>query len=290
MSREAWGRWGSEDEVGALNLVGPEQRLAGVSLVSQGRVISLAQPLDHTTPVPAHRLGIGHFMDRDGGDYAAGARRPGGFQFAEDTVLMPTHSGTHIDALCHVWYDDLLYNGHSANAVRSTSGAGRCGVETMPPIVARGVILDMVQDGAPMGAGDRLDAASLEAACLRVGATILPGDVVLIRTGWLEREHASHDDYFAGEPGIDVSGALWLAEAGAAVVGADNYAVESMPFTDGDVFPVHQRLVRDFGIPLLEGLALQELALSGCSTFLFCAAPLPLRGATGSPVHPVAVI
>lgn len=290
MSRDAWGRWGSEDEVGALNLVGPEQRLAGVSLVSEGRVISLAQPLDPTTPMPAHRLGIGHFMDRDGGDYAAGARRPGGFQFAEDTVLLPTHSGTHVDALCHVWYDDLLYNGHSAHEVRSTSGAARCGVQTMPPIVSRGVLLDMVQDEGPHAPGDRFDATSLKEACVRAETTIVPGDVVLIRTGWFERAHEPDVDYFAGEPGIDVSGALWLAESGAAAVGADNYAVESMPFTDGDVFPVHQRLLRDFGIPLLEGLALKELALAGRSTFLFCAAPLPLRGATGSPVHPVAVM
>ncbi|MGH3383881.1 MAG: cyclase family protein [Nocardioidaceae bacterium] len=290
MSREAWGRWGSDDEVGALNQVGPEQRLAAVSMVSEGRVVSLAQPLGRSTPVPQHRLGVGHFMDRDGGDYAAGARRPGGFQFAEDTLMMPTHSGTHIDALCHVWYDDLLYNGHSASTVRSTTGAARCGVDTLPPIVTRGVLLDVVGDGTPLEAGERIDAARLAEACAQADATVGPGDVVLIRTGWSERDHDSDDAYFAGEPGIDLSGALFLAEGGAAVIGADNYAVESIPFQDGEVFPVHQRLVRDFGIPLLEGLSLQELALSGRSTFLFCAAALPLRGATGSPLHPMAVL
>lgn len=291
MSREAWGRWGAEDEIGALNLVGPEQRRAAVSTVVDGQVISLAQPLDRTTPMPSHRLGIGHFMDRDGGDYAAGARRPGGFQFAEDTIVLPTHSGTHIDALCHVWYDNMLYNGHSANGVRSTTGAARCGVHTIPPIVSRGVLLDMVGNQPnTYGPGHAFDVASIKNACARAGTGVVPGDVVLIRTGWLERAHDPGVDYFAGEPGIDLSAALWLASSGAAVIGADNFAVESMPFSNGAVFPVHQRLVRDFGIPLLEGLALRELAGTGRSTFLFCAAPLPLQGATGSPLHPLAVL
>jgi kynurenine formamidase len=87
-----------------------------------------------------------------------------------------------------------------------------------------------------------------------------------------------------------LSAALILAEAGASVVGADNYAVEVLPFAAGTVFPVHQRLIRDFGIPLLEGLMLRELAEAGRSSFFFVAAPLPIKGATGSPLAPVAVL
>jgi putative cyclase len=111
MSKEAWGLWGAEDECGALNHINVEKVRRAASLVRAGQVISLAQPLSPRTPVPKHRAGIQHFMGRDGGDYAAGARRPGGFQFAEDTVVMPLHIGTHIDALCHAWCDDCLYNG-----------------------------------------------------------------------------------------------------------------------------------------------------------------------------------
>lgn len=95
---------------------------------------------------------------------------------------------------------------------------------------------------------------------------------------------------FNREPGIDVEAALYLAESGVAVVGADNFAIEVLPFPTGTVFPVHQRLIRDYGVPLLEGLVLRELGELGATEFLFVATPLPIVGATGSPVAPVAVL
>jgi hypothetical protein len=101
MAEEAWGRWGACDERGALNLVGSNEVRHAVSLVEKGEVFGLAQPLSERTMIPPHRPGIAHFMGRDGGDYAAGARRPGGFQFSEDVLFLPLHLGTHIDGLCH---------------------------------------------------------------------------------------------------------------------------------------------------------------------------------------------
>lgn len=133
MSKETWGRWGADDERGALNFIGPEQVRRAAGLVRSGQTVSLSQPLSPKTPVPKHRAGVQHFMGRDGGDYAAGARRPGGFQFAEDTVVLPLHIGTHIDALCHVWCDDCLYNGFPGQGTRSTTGALRCGIDKMGP-------------------------------------------------------------------------------------------------------------------------------------------------------------
>ena len=288
MTKEAWGRWGAEDERGALNHIGPEQVRRASALVRSGQTVSLAQPLLPRTPVPKHRAGIQHFMGRDGGDYAAGARRPGGFQFAEDTVVMPLHIGTHIDALCHAWCEDCLYNGFPGQGTRSTSGALRCGVDKMPPSVTRGVLLDVVQlIGAPLGSIGRTD---LVRAAEAAQIAIEPGDAVLIRTGWQEAQIGSAEISFDQEPGIDVQAALWLAESGAALVGADNFSIEAIPFPSGTVFPVHQRLIRDFGIPLLEGLVLQRLATHRKSQFLFVAAPLPVVGGTGSPLAPVAVL
>jgi kynurenine formamidase len=290
MSKESWGRWGDEDEIGALNLIDSTKRLNALSLVTEGRVVSLAQPLNRKTPVPSHRLGLGHFLDRDGGDYAPSIRRPGGFQFSEDTVILPTHSGTHIDALCHVWYDDQLYNGFNSNGTRS-SGATKCGVEAMPPIFTRGVLLDLASvDGRALSAGDRLTAELLERTCNDRDVQLSPGDVVLLRTGWTERIDELGASFFDGEPGIDVSAAEWLAEQDIAALGADNYAVEAIPFEEDYVFPVHQRLLRDFGIPLMEGLMLGELAAAGRSEFLFCSAALPISGGTGSPIHPFGVL
>jgi len=143
LSKEAWGRWGGQDERGAIGMIGPKETLRAASLVKSGQVFSLAQPISSKTPIPSGRSPLLHFMDRDAGDYAVGGKRPGGFQFSEDTIIMPAHLGTHIDALCHVWYDDVLYNGHSANAIRSTTGATRCGVEKLGPIITRGVLLDV---------------------------------------------------------------------------------------------------------------------------------------------------
>ena len=126
MKQDAWNRWGADDERGALNLIGPEEVRRASALVRTGEVLRLAQLLSHKTPVPSHRSGLQHFMGRDGGDYAAGRRRPGGFQVSEDTVVMPLHLGTHVDALCHAWYDDKLYNGYSGDTMRS-SGAEQIG-------------------------------------------------------------------------------------------------------------------------------------------------------------------
>jgi kynurenine formamidase len=288
MSKEAWGRWGAEDERGALNFIGPEQVRRAATLVRTGQVVTLTQPLSPKTPVPKHRAGVQHFMGRDGGDYAAGARRPGGFQFAEDTVVLPLHIGTHIDALCHAWCDDCLYNGFPGQGTRSTTGALRCGIDKMGPIVTRGVLLDLVRlRDAPLSPRATIGRADLEAAA---SVVIEPGDAVLIRTGWLESQTDLSNVSFDEEPGIDVEAALWLAERSVAMVGADNFAIEAIPFPTGTVFPVHQRLIRDYGIPLLEGLDLKPFSAHGRNEFLFVAAPLPVVGGTGSPLAPVAVL
>ncbi|MFO1024724.1 MAG: cyclase family protein [Acetobacteraceae bacterium] len=291
MSRDAWNRWGEADERGALNHIGAAQVQQAASLVRSGTVLSLAQPLSARTPVPQHRAGIQHFMGRDGGDYAAGARKPGGFQFAEDTVVMPLHIGTHIDALCHAWYDDALYNGFPGGGTRSTTGASRCGIDKMGPIVGRGVLLDIVSlRGNPLPNGAVIGAADLERAAKAADIVVGKGDIALIRTGWAESQARQAQVSFDEEPGLSLEAGLWLAEREIAVLGADNFAVEVLPFAPGTVFPLHQRLIRDFGIPLLEGLVLDGLAAAGRSTVMFAASPLPVVGGTGSPISPIAIL
>jgi kynurenine formamidase len=290
MAKEAWGKWGDDDERGALNFIGASEVRRACALVKQGRVMSLAQPLSKRMHVPPHRPGVMHFMDRDGGDYAAGARQVHGFQFADDTLLVPLHCGTHIDGLCHAWYDNLLYNGFPGNSIRSTSGAVHCGVDKYPPIATRGVLLDVAGlNGGPLKSGEAIGADRLVSAAKHARVEIDKGDAVLIRTGWQENQTGETSD-FNREPGLDLEGALWLAEAEVALVGADNFAIEAMPFPDDTIFPVHQRLIRDYGIPLLEGLVLAPLAHAGAGAFLFFAAPLPIEGGTGSPLTPVAVL
>jgi len=280
---------GSRSERGALATITPEQVLGALALAESGEVIELGVPLGPATPVPAHRHGVLRFMNRDGGDYAAGAKRPDGFQFAEDTVVLPTHIGTHVDALAHVWHDDHLYDGSPQAATRSNSGATRCGAEKLGPIVARGVLLDAAASRPPER-GAAIGSEDLERAAAAAEVEVEPGDVVLVRTGWLGRKGDDAAAYYEGEPGLDRGSAAWLAERGVAMVGADNFAIEQIPFPTDRVFPVHQLLIADHGIPLLEGVALDELARRRPGAFLFVALPLPLVGCTASPLSPVAIL
>jgi kynurenine formamidase len=288
--KEMWGKWGADDEAGALNRISDDCVRNAVRLVRSGIVMGLAQPISSSTPVPEPRPRVAHFMGRDGGDYLAGKRRAGGFQFSDDTIVMPMHVGTHLDALCHCWYDDTLYNGFSATEVRS-NGARRLGIEKAGPIVTRGVLLDFVAiNGSPLDDGSSIGVDMVREAVRRSETELRNGDAVLLRTGWQERVASGAPVCFDSEPGIDVEAALHMAHAGAALVGADNFAVEVLPFPKNEAFPVHKRLIRDFGIPLLEGLVLEPLAKTGAREFLFIAAPLPITGATSSPINPVAIL
>jgi kynurenine formamidase len=159
----------------------------------------------------------------------------------------------------------------------------------MGPLVGRGVLLDMAAQAGleQLAAGTAIGVEQLEGARRAAGIELEPGDIVLLRTGWLG--HAG-EDYFQGEPGLDLAGAAWLAAHDVAVVGADNYAVEVLDAHAVGGFPVHELLLRDHGIPLIENVMLEALATAGPAAFLFVAAPLPLRGATASPLSPVAIL
>jgi kynurenine formamidase len=229
-------------------------------------------------------------MDRDAGDYALGARAPGGFKFAEDSIALPTHSGTHIDALAHTWSGDALYNNFPASNIRSTKGAVKLGADKLGSIVTRGVLLDFVKlFGGPLKPSQEISAADLKQAYVALGLSPQPGDAVLIRTGWW-KTMGGEKEYFDLEPGITEEGALYLANCEASLVGSDNYAVEVQPDPDGKVFPVHLALMHQFGIPLVENLDLEELAQSNVNTFLFILLPLRLEGSTASPATPIALI
>jgi kynurenine formamidase len=286
-----WGRWGSEDEQGTLNLLSPAHVREAAHAVSQGRVISLAQRLDPHTPLSRGRAPLAHHMVRDAGDYALGGRMLGRTRYADDVITLAPHTGTHIDALAHVWYDEHLYNGHHQHAVRS-NGAGRCGAEKLTPIVARGLLIDVAarQGVTVLPVGFAIDADVLQRCCEQAGSFPSSGDAVLLNTGWMDAYGDDGDAYFDGEPGLVSSGAAWLAERDVAVVGADNYAVELLDAHSSGGFPVHELLLRDHGMPLIENLVLAELTAAAAAEFLFIAAPLPLRGATASPITPLAIL
>lgn len=287
-----WGRWGPQDERGAANLMTPAQVKAAASMVRSGRVFSLSLPISaRDVPVLPGRASPQHFMRRDGGDYAAGLTRKGGFETTDDVVLLPTHAGTHIDALAHVADGGRLYNGYALSGVRS-NGAAHCGIDKLPALVGRGVLLDLcaLNGVGLLEPGYVITPEDLQACEERQSVSVAEGVVVLIRTGWLDVfRREGPQAFFGSEPGIGMAAAKWLAERDAAAIGADNYAVEVVPTEDGRPGPVHRVLVRDCGIYLMEMLVLDELAAAGVGEFLFVAAPLPIAGGVGSPINPIAI-
>jgi kynurenine formamidase len=287
-----WGRWGAEDEIGAANLLTPARMLEAVKTVRTGRVFSLALKIDDKSlPDSPTRPRPQHYMRVDGGDYAAGWKRRTGFQSVDDVVMLPTHGTTHMDALAHIADEDLLYNGFPLAGVRST-GATRLGIDKLPALAGRGVLLDLcaAKAATPLSSGQVITTEDLEACEKRQGVEVKAGDIVLLRTGWLKTfSKEGSAAFFESEPGIGMEAAAWLADRDVAAVGADNYAVEVIPTEDGRAAPVHRMLIRDCGIYLMELFDLEELAAASVHEFLFVAAPLPIAGGVGSPLNPVAI-
>ncbi len=209
---------------------------------------------------------------------------PGGNSSAADAIALGSHVGTHIDALCHFSCGGRLYGGEEVAALQSYGGGlERHSIDTIEPILRRGVLLDVAGDD-PLPAGHTITSADLAAAAR---AEIRPGDVVLIRTGWA-RYFDDPKKFIAGVhgPGPAIEGARWLSERGIFAAGSDTVAFEKVP---DPAMPVHVHLLVEKGIHIVECLNLDELAAARVAEFLFIALPLKIRGATGSPVRPVAV-
>lgn len=290
MTKSSWGRWGADDQRGAANLIDAAAVRRGGDAVRTGEVLSLALPIDPNHPVAiAGRRPPQHYMTRDGGDYAAGLPERPGFGFADDVVVLPTHGGTHIDALSHVWHDGRMYNGHSSNQV-SSRGARVCGIEQVGPLVTRGLLADCVPAGeTALPGGHLIQSEELEAAIGATGIEPEPGDALLVRTGWTSARKAASRTPEAGR------GCTTTAQPGSccgfALVGADNIAVDGFPSADPACeAPLHLSLLRAHGVYLCELLALNERAARARPALQLMVAPLPLIGAVGSPVNPVAVL
>ena len=285
----SWGRWGDKDERGAANLIGPEAVARGIACVTSGTAIPLATAIHHNQGLGlVGRTPPTHFMLRSGGDYAAGLPERGGFGFADDVITLATHGSTHVDALSHVWRDGKMYNGFSSNEVTSR-GARRLGIDKMPPIVTRGVVVDTCP-GRTRATDDPVRVDELQRLIHDQGVELSDGDALLCRTGWLSAAIAGTADGTCW-PGLDRDCGAWLAERNVSFVGADNPAVEVFPSSDPTCqVPLHIELIRGHGTYFGELMALDELCATGRATFLFVASPLPLVGAVGSPVAPVAVL
>jgi kynurenine formamidase len=297
-----WGRWGEDDELGTLNFITRERVLAACALPRTGRVISCALPFDEHLPQPdlPGRFAPIHTLTRSGADALAGARQPlpGGFDYADDLVTMPLQCGTQWDSLAHVFYDGKMYNGRD---IRQITGAGAAAnsIDRMKNgVVGRGVLLDVARHARVPWLEDdvAIRPEDLDACAETQGVSVEPGDIVLVRTGKVTRhvEQRSWDGYCRATPGLSVHCARWLYEREVAAVATDTICVEVAPSETSDcVLPLHMISLRDTGLLLGEMFSLDVLAEScaedGNFAFLFTAPPLPITGAVGSPINPLAI-
>jgi kynurenine formamidase len=294
-----WGspQWGPGDQLGAANLLTVEKRMAALRSVEQGRMYDVSHEISMDAPfmVPNQTPFLmsiwASWRDSIRRRRLTGALNDAGANV--ERIEMTAHVGTHIDALGHFSKGDKLYNGLSAADTVTDWGLLKLGIEQAPPMITRGVLLDVARadGGAHLHPGRAITPDELARAAEVAGVGIEPGDIVLIRTGWGRYFGVDNAKYLAGEPGIDLAAAQWLTGKGVVAIGCDNMAVEVLPNPDRTLaMPVHQHALAEVGVHLIENLALEELARDGVGSFCFILLATKFRGATGAPVRPVALV
>lgn len=297
-----WGRWGADDDRGAAHHITADVVRAAGELVRTGRVFSLAIPLDRDGPQSGRgvRVNPQHLMLRHGGDLLAdwdNARH--GMRSTDDAVYMALQAGTQWDAFCHVFFDGRTYNGHGPESVTS-AGARRNSITAFADsLTTRGVLLDFPRfAGRPyLEPGEAIQDTDIAACAAAEGVAIRAGDIVLVRTGHLARRRAepAWGDYVAGPaPGLGLSACDHLCPRGVAGVASDTWGLEVLPAESAGIdHPVHVVLLVNAGVLIgemwdLDVLA-EDCARDGVYEFLLVAPPLPITGAVGSPLNPIAV-
>jgi kynurenine formamidase len=277
-----WGRWGSDDERGAANLLTGERVLEACAAPTRGEVFNLGIQVRAGAPVVGRRTPPVHLMLADGGDYAALGREDWGT--ADDYLFMAAGGSSHIDALAHVWSGGAMYNGHSFREVRS-SGAQRCGIEKTGGLVCRALLVDVVDAELPSDGGVRPE--FLDAYLAERGLAPRPGDALLLRTGWMEAALRGEEADRAF-PVLHLDAAEWIARHDIVLIGADNPAVEETG-RRGVLPPLHKIVMRDLGVYIMEMLDLSAPAAAGVDSGLLIVAPLLITHGVNSPVNPLLV-
>lgn len=295
-----WGRWGEDDERGTLNLITPEAVRAAASVVKTGKVYSLGLPVQrHDVPIFEYRgnpqrLSLTSYADA--GMYAPlGA--PEGRGANEDVLVIASHSITHMDALSHVFSDHKMYNGFGAETFTTAEGAKKLDIAKTASFAGRGVLLDLPRYYGVewLDPGTLVDADMLEQCRAAQGTDVRPGDILLIRTGWLDYFATGMTGFDPGghgghqQPGIGFDAISFIDDHDIAAVGADNGAIEKMPFDRGDFVGVHVELLVNRGVTLMEHLYLRELSDDHCTEFLLAVGGLKVTGGAGSPINPIAI-
>lgn len=302
-----WGKWGDEDEIGAVNYLTESEVLRGIKAVEHGKTFTLGVPIARPEgdPVFPGREEASHYMHCDKGHFDSGKfsmHRGAGLEYADDVLFMFIQGTTQFDAPGHVWYDDTLYNGFDAKS--TMGGMEHCGIKGIAEhgVVGRGILLDIaryrevdhLERGTQITLDELLDCADEQ------DITIENRDILLIRTGWIERFYEEGPDEFYGErfnePGLTYSEELvnWFYEKEIPAFGTDTIGNEQTVSDEtGTLLPLHGALLRDQGVGFNEINKLDELG-EDCATddkydFLYVGSPLKISQGTGAPVNPLVI-
>lgn len=282
-----WGRWGKDDQLGALNFVTPAKRLEAAKLVRKGLTVSMARPADTEksadNPRPyAHKM------------YQAGPLNAGD----EFSISFHGYAHTHLDAFSHRFYDGKMWNGYTTDDVTMEAGAKKGSIYAVRDgVFTRAVLVDVpALKGVPyLEPGTRIFVDDLEAWEQRAGVKVSPGDVLLIRTGrWQRRAKVGPWEANRTAAGLDASVLPWLHARRVAALGSE-YAHDATPTVHTEIapLPVHDFSLIVLGIHLFDDMDLDRVAATAAAerrwAFLFTASPLPIVNGTGSPLNPLAV-
>jgi kynurenine formamidase len=292
-------KYGPGDQAGALNEITPGKVLEAVRLVRRGRVYDLAHVLHQDIPAFPGRTFRQylttnyHQINRRHPDAGPAGLGCNSVNWIVEQITATQQMGTHMDGLNHLQEGDRTYNGFLLADIIEDHGTNRLGIDTLPQVVTRGLLLDVAaaHGGKRLGPGEVITVADAENALASTGHDIRPGDAVFFHTGWGSLWGTDNDRYAAGEPGPGRALGQWLADHQVALTGCDTWSFGAYPAEDPrEPFVVPQTLNVRHGIVVVENLRLGEIAGAHVHEYLLVISHAKLRGATGAWVAPLAIV
>ena len=284
-------KFGTADQIGNLNYVTPAKTLAASKLVTTGKTYRLGIETNKDTPAYPPRTFAVTIVQP--GQTAGGSLGPTKTTYNDDMITGWAGIGTQLDGLGHIGIDGLYYNCNKAADFAMTDGLKKLGIEHVPPIATRGVLLDMAGyfNTDIVKEGTAFNRAEIEGAMKRQGIkAIEKGDVVLFYTGWLKLIGKDNKRFGSAAPGLGRDGARFLASLEVAMIGSDTWSFEVVPFEkDAGVFEVHQILIPLNGIHILENINTEEMVRDQAWEFLFTLGPARITGGVQSIINPIAI-
>ncbi len=287
-------KWGAEDEIGAANYVTPEQVMMAAKLVKKGESHALGIVVDPNMPAfPPRRMMLQVVQPNQ--QYGRSLETDFGWPivYNDDVTQLWWGTGPQIDGLGHLGEDGTYYNCNDGKEFAALTGLKKLGIHTIPPLIGRGVMIDMAKHFGveTMAAGQVIGSADIRAAAAAQGVEIRQGDVVLFHTGWTDGKLADDPKgWVSGEPGINNEAAVYLASLNVMAVGADTWGLEAVPPPEGDkVFYGHVTFLKEHGIYILETMDTGRLARESVHEFMFVLGQARLKGAVQMIINPVAM-